>query len=209
MKAKFKQSWYAEYEGAKKSGTSRPKSAKKKAGRIPTIKGMEKYFRPPVLTATKYAHKELAAIGRKLLRSSGKGFTANMPEDRTKYDVQIVTRIETGSSIKRRAKPGYSMAILGMAGTTQRGGAGHIMHWLEGGTKTRYRVMSMNYISKSRPYTTNIGSGRGYARGWGNRPGIKARNWREPISKDMKVLFEREFIKHWTKMAKAYGWDSV
>lgn len=52
-----------------------------------------------------------------------------------------------------------------------------IWGWLNYGTKVRYRTMSFDFQPKTRPGTFESFPGRGRAAGWGQHPGIQARNW--------------------------------
>jgi hypothetical protein len=64
--------------------------------------------------------------------------------------------------------------------------------FLEQGTRIRYRVMSQDWISKTTPNSLIAGPGRGKAKGFGRRPGIEKRKWREKVFKIRASIFQNK-----------------
>ena len=93
-------------------------------------------------------------------------------------------------------------AITGPVGSDK---AVNKWHWLNGGTKIRWALMSRDWRSKTTPhkYQSRRGAGRVViagrramqSRGIAPRPGIKARGWSEDLTKQRKRPFMRAMIK--------------
>ena len=93
-------------------------------------------------------------------------------------------------------------AITGPVGSDK---AVNKWHWLNGGTKIRWALMSRDWRSKTTPHKYQSGRGSGrvliagrramQARGIRPRPGIKARGWSEDLTKQRKRPFTRAMIK--------------
>lgn len=76
--------------------------------------------------------------------------------------------------------------------------------WVEAGTDTRWRRMSYDWVSKTRPRRLSSGPGAGRAEGFFNvpKPGIEARDFREVVAEIRQPLYEQ-------KMANVFRMASV
>ena len=108
----------------------------------------------------------------KEIQSLYKGLLSNFtPRNRS----PIISKSGSG----RSPTSGSSGSIYAAVGTNRIDGP---LVWLEDGTSVRYRVMSSNWRSMTRPGGgLSVGAGRGIALGFGIRPGIGARNFRDDI----------------------------
>lgn len=66
--------------------------------------------------------------------------------------------------------------------------------FVEKGTSIRYRVMSKNFVPKTKPRVIGSGGGAGYAAGFGVKPGIQARNIRTEIAERRQPQFARKMV---------------
>lgn len=87
-------------------------------------------------------------------------------------------------------------------------------HWLEGGTRVRYVLMTKNFVPKTRVEQLNSWKGRGglllrkgrpvFVRK-NPRPGIKAREWTGALKKKHEKPFAKEMRKAMERAAAASG----
>ncbi len=98
------------------------------------------------------------------------------------------------SNWKQEHKPRWSTKS---SGTTNRisvdlvtRSTPYIFIW--GGTRVRYRLMSHDWVSKTKPGTLLAGAGRGKPLGFGVAPGIEARNWHEKVFDIRESIFNRK-----------------
>ena len=81
-------------------------------------------------------------------------------------------------------------------------------HWLNGGTRIRWALMSPNWKSKTKPGKFKSGGGRGRVVVTGRRrmsrpqPGIKARNWADKLQKQRRKPFTLLMIRAMNRSAK-------
>lgn len=116
-------------------------------------------------------------------------------------------RKRTKMRTKTGAASGKVDTIYSSVGTDVTHGS--VLIWLEDGTKVRYRSMSKNWVSKSKPGGgLNFGSGRGYAAGWNfiNPSRIKPRNFRDDIIDKRYPRFVEDANKRFVNMLKVAKW---
>ena len=125
------------------------------------------------------------------------------------------TFIQSWFSVKKRTKmrtktsavSGNVNTIYSAVGTDVTHGS--VLIWLEEGTKVRYRSMSFDWISKSKPGGgLGLGYGKGMATGWNfiNPSGIEPRNFRDDIVKKRYPRFVESANKNFYNMLKAARW---
>ncbi len=111
---------------------------------------------------------------------------------------------ETLIGLSRGLGGGASVAT-GPSGSTE---GVNKWHWLNGGTRVRWALMSGNWKSKTKPGRFKSGGGRGRVIVVGKRrmakpqPGIKARNWADKLQKQRKKPFTLRMIKAMQRASK-------
>lgn len=100
-------------------------------------------------------------------------------------------------------------ALWGMGGVKK--GHGEVMNWLGAGTEVRYRVMSLDFVPRTRPGGgLNVGPKVGGPVAWGVRPGIKERNFigvilrrrRTPFGRKVRASIQRIWTRGSVKVRK-------
>lgn len=111
---------------------------------------------------------------------------------------------KTLTGLSRGLGGGASVAT-GPGGNTE---GANKWHWLNGGTKKRWALMSGNWKSKTKPGSFKSGGGRGRVVVVGRRhmarpqPGIKARGWADKLQKQRKKPFTLRMIKAMQRAGK-------
>jgi len=90
-------------------------------------------------------------------------------------DNVVTVRRRTGSGTSPDGKAGTIYSTVGL--DTQY----CVLVFLEDGTRIRYRNVSFDWKSRTKPGSLQFGQGKGRATGFGYNPGLKARNFRDAI----------------------------
>ena len=112
--------------------------------------------------------------------------------------VQVRRRIGSGTSPDGKTGTIYSTVGLDKQYC--------VLVFLEDGTKVRYRNVSHNWKSRTKPGSLQFGTGRGFATDFGYNPGIKARNFRDAIIDKRYPEFTRIAIDAFNDIFRYANW---